>query len=92
MQVCRGACDEAGCVPFPTRGGDQRTGRVLGNPTIFWEEDELDLGGPRPSAQPPDLNLHPSGPAQSLMPPSLHFLSLFLFLKPFLLCHDPGMS
>lgn len=90
MKVCRGVCDEAGRFPSPTRGGDQRTARGLGNPTGSREEGELDPGGPRLPAQPPDLSPHPSDPAQSLMPPSLRFFSLFLFLKPFLLSYDPG--
>lgn len=90
MQVCRAVCDEAGRFPSPTRGGDQRTARGLGNPTGSWEEGELDPGGPRPPAQPPDLSPHPSDPAQSLTPPSLRFFPLFLFLKRFLLSYGPG--
>lgn len=86
MKVCRAVCDEAGRFPSPTRGGDQRTARGLGNPTVSREEGELDPGGPRPPARPPDLSPHPSG----LTPPSLRFFSLFLFLKPFLLSYDPG--
>ena len=43
MKVCRAMCDEAGRFPSPTRGGDQRTAQGLGNPTVSWEEGELDF-------------------------------------------------
>lgn len=81
-----------GAFPLPPGEGIREQPGALGIPQspgrrVNWtrEEGELDPGGPRPPAQPPDLSPHPSG----LTPPSLRFFSLFLFLKPFLLSYDP---